>query len=325
MNTTDDRTSARFNVVVIASFLAGAAVPLVVTSCHSPSFTSVDLNVGSPMYGKDVGMPYYLPKPYLVVTKNIRYIPTPTVGLTQTVPIPSSFDASFISAGSSPNATGKQASASTGTGSTSTGTGSSSKSTGTGTSSTSTGTGSVSTSTGTGSVSLTAGSLAQASTGSGTDSQSQSTGTGTGAGTPPSASSTQVLGQGQSEVVPAASIPDGITPDTFYTYQFVMLPDLGQKYGLRVKGGTGEMRATFNIVNGWMFTGPGPVYMRDSSKADTATAAANGVAQVTGTIGQTVLSALGVPGAASTLAGKAAAAGGGVTTTALVGGAAAGA
>ena len=41
------------------------------------------------------GIPFYLPKPYLVVAKNVRYIPTPTVGLTNTAPIPSSFDASM--------------------------------------------------------------------------------------------------------------------------------------------------------------------------------------------------------------------------------------
>src|ERR1700694_157999 len=38
------------------------------------------------------GIPYYLPRAYIVVTKNVRYIPTPTVGLTMTAVIPNSFE-----------------------------------------------------------------------------------------------------------------------------------------------------------------------------------------------------------------------------------------
>ncbi len=45
------------------------------------------------------------------------------------------------------------------------------------------------------------------------------------------------------------------------------MPDLSQKYGLRIKGGVGEIRAAMNLVNGWMFTGLGPYYMKDSSTA----------------------------------------------------------
>jgi len=41
-----------------------------------------------------------------------------------------------------------------------------------------------------------------------------------------------------------------LVPQEFYTYNFVFLPDLTQKYGLRIKGGVGEMRATENLVNG---------------------------------------------------------------------------
>ena len=48
-----------------------------------------------------------------------------------------------------------------------------------------------------------------------------------------------------------------MTPDTFYTYTVVYLPDLTQKYGLKVRGGFGEMRSTLNLVNGWMNTGSG--------------------------------------------------------------------
>jgi hypothetical protein len=47
----------------------------------------------------------------------------------------------------------------------------------------------------------------------------------------------------------------------------VFVPDLSQKYGLRIKGGVGELRAAMNLVNGWMYTGMGPYYVKDSSTA----------------------------------------------------------
>jgi len=98
------------------------------------------------------------------------------------------------------------------------------------------------------------------------------------AGTPGAGSSggNQVLGPDTYPVVPSASIPDGMRPETFYTYNIIYLPDLTQKYGLRIKGGLGETRATLNIVNGWMHTGPGPYYARNSTTA--ASIAATGMA-----------------------------------------------
>src|ERR1017187_3782079 len=56
--------------------------------CFHPYITAVDLNNPS----APEGMPYYLPKPYIIISKNVRYIPTPTVGLTQTASIPNLFD-----------------------------------------------------------------------------------------------------------------------------------------------------------------------------------------------------------------------------------------
>jgi hypothetical protein len=38
----------------------------------------------------DQGIPFYLPKPLLIISKNFHYIETPTVGLTQPVPVPRS-------------------------------------------------------------------------------------------------------------------------------------------------------------------------------------------------------------------------------------------
>ena len=40
-----------------------------------------------------------------------------------------------------------------------------------------------------------------------------------------------------------------------------------QKYVMKIKGGPGEFRAAMNLVNGWMFTGLGPFYLKDSSTA----------------------------------------------------------
>src|SRR5262249_54986372 len=63
--------------------------------------------------------------------------------------------------------------------------------------------------------------------------------------------------------------------------------DMTQKYGLRIKGGVGEIRAAMSLVNGWQFTGLGPYYMKDSSTAQnvlatgiTANLTARGVADI---------------------------------------------
>ena len=61
------------------SYLLLFAIALGFTGCTHPKITAFDLNGPKPV---EVGMPYYLPKYYLVVSKNVKYIPTPTVGLT---------------------------------------------------------------------------------------------------------------------------------------------------------------------------------------------------------------------------------------------------
>src|SRR5208282_4615554 len=88
-------------------------------------------------------------------------------------------------------------------------------------------------------------------------------------------------------VSPGSVAPDGLKPEAFFTYHIIFVPDLTQKYGLKIKGGAGEIRAAMNLVNGWQFTGLGPYYMKDSSTAQntlsagiTANLAASGVADV---------------------------------------------
>jgi hypothetical protein len=223
--------------------------------CFHPYITAVDLNNPN----APEGMPYYLPKPYIIISKNIRYIPTPTVGLTETASIPNMFDTGPQNQGGSNGTSGGGGSGGGGS---------------TNTPPTNSG-GKQKTGGGSGSSS----NVVQAAkvpsdqnsnntnAPSGNQDNSQSPG--------PSATpiyNGQVLGPASITVVPSAPIPDGLTPQTFFTYQIMFLPDLTQKYGLRIKGGVGEMRSTLNMVNGWMFTGPGPVYFKDSSTAEITTA-----------------------------------------------------
>ncbi len=37
-----------------------------------------------------------------------------------------------------------------------------------------------------------------------------------------------------------ADFNDGVEVDSFFTYQIMFIPDLTQKYGLRISGGAGE-------------------------------------------------------------------------------------
>jgi hypothetical protein len=68
-------------------------------------------------------------------------------------------------------------------------------------------------------------------------------------------------------VTPSSLPDDGLAPDAFFTYHIVFVPDLSQKFGLKVRGGPGEVRAAMNLVNGWQFTGLGPFYAKDSATA----------------------------------------------------------
>jgi len=261
------------------------------SGCTPPEITAVNLD---PHSGEtQEGIPYYLPKPYLVITRNIRYIPTPTVGLTQTVPIPNSFN----NAGSSP-AAGGGSGASGGNGQGGQGsTGSGTAGTGsTGTGSSGTGASHIGSATGrsTGTETAAADSGTAASPGS-ASSNATSQPANAAAISTSSSYGNQVIGPVSIAVVPPASISDGLVPQEFYTYQILYLPDLTQKYGLIIKGGSGEMRATENLVYGWMHTGPGPLYMADSTTAQNVIAAGQFTSDVVQSLGQIALSAAGIP------------------------------
>ena len=160
-------------------------------------------------WGKESGIPFYLPKPLLIVSKNFRNIETATVGLTDSAPIPTGFDdqSKYADVNARTNFNFD---------------------TGTGT----------------------------------TTSTPSSTNTGT------SSKSAPVMHSANgAPVTPFKAPQDGLGPDTFYTYHIVFVPDLTQKYGLRIRGGPGEIRAAMNLVNGWQYTGMGPYYSKDSSTA----------------------------------------------------------
>jgi hypothetical protein len=266
-----------------------ALMPLL-SGCFHPSITAVNLtNPKEPE-----GIPYYLPKPYLIVSKNIRYIPTPTVGLTQTAPIPNSFAPAGTPA-AKPAADASSSGAGSGGGSKKTN--STSMATGTTKAAVKPTTGGAS---GSNSDTAQTGSATGGETSGGGATTNQPQGT----LTTPGAS--QFFGPASIAVVPSAPMPDGLKPETFYTYQIIYLPDLTQKYGLRVKGGVGEMRATLNMVNGWMFTGPGPVYFHDSSTAETVTAYGNAASGFLDSAASFVSSIYGIPSMGGTKAGTSA-------------------
>jgi hypothetical protein len=343
-----------------------------------PSITAVRLSPppGPTARKEPKGIPYYLPRLYLVVTKNVRYIPTPTIGLTQTVAIPAQFDGSFgntppkESGGTDGNGTGRQGGTGNDTG-TGTGTGTGNRNgtgtgngtgndTGNGTNNGSHGSG---TGTGTDSHGSGPGTRGHGASGAGgttnslfpdtsdaplrliaaladaqqlaqatdnassnalaggtpaTNTSGDTTGHANPTGAAPTTASTdkpgnatppqntQLFGPPEYFVVPQASIPDGLTPQTFYTYQFIYLPDYDEKYGLRIHGGSGEFRATFNLVNGWMFTGPGPLYQRDSSTQQNINAAGDMASSLAkAIIGAVVPSPAGAVNAATSALGKA--------------------
>jgi hypothetical protein len=156
-------------------------------------------------------MPFYLPKPLLIVSKNFRNIEESDHGEMGPVPIPNTFDhqAEYADVKANISMAPAPATAAGGDG----------------------------------------GGSAKAKTQSG------------GMSTADAAASTNP------GLVPPGTFKDGALPDYFYTYQIVFVPDLTQKYALKVRGGPGEVRAAMNLVNGWMFTGLGPFYLKDSSTA----------------------------------------------------------
>lgn len=182
---------------------------MAVAGCHHPTVTAVPLSA----WNRDEpgGIPFYLPKPLLVVSKNFRNIEESTIGLTNSSPIPGYFD----DQGKFADVNSRSSFQDNGQGS--------------GNSSTTTSTTNVTNASGTGSA--------------------------------------PVLHSNGAPISPAGNPKDGLDPATFFTYQIIFVPDLSQKYGLKIKGGAGEIRAAMNLVNGWMFTGLGPYYIKDSSTA----------------------------------------------------------
>jgi len=192
------------------------------SGCQHPSVTAVSLDhycdhkfafLYDPCKDHE-GIPFYLPKPLLIVAKNFRNIEDAKTGLTDPVPIPGNFDdqskyadlnSRSAFSGGSDAAPGPTTAASP-------------------------------------------------------DVASVFPGQNIAPGLQTYTYSSQAP-----QVSPRDLVNDNLTPETFYTYQIIFVPDMTQKYGLKVKGGAGELRAAMNLVNGWQFTGIGPFYMKDSS------------------------------------------------------------
>lgn len=189
-------------------------VPGIIWACKRPEVTAISLNPhDGHCCGKESGIPFYLPKPLLIVAKNFRNIEEAKVGLTDTAPIPVGYDdqAKYADLNSRTNFNGLNGN-------------------------------------------LVAGGASEAK-----DGASNNTGT--------AVKSTPVLHSAGAPLTPGTAPSDGLAPATFYTYQIVFVPDMTQKYGLKIRGGPGEIRAAMNLVNGWQFTGIGPFYIKDSSTA----------------------------------------------------------
>lgn len=198
----------------------------------SPSVTAVGLSAANRC--EPEGIPYYLPKPLLVIAKNVRHIDESKVGLTNPVPIPNAFDSQGSYADVKANVTVPAAN-----------------------------------------QALDAVSTIPHRLPERFDSNQNT------------------LPAYGEQLTPAGRLEDGLAPDCFYTYQVIFVPDLTQKYGLRVTGGAGEIRAAMNLVNGWMYTGMGPYYLKDSSTAQNMLAggaaamyAGRGVADVVNQVGE---------------------------------------
>jgi len=217
------------------------------SGCQHPSVTAISLN---PHYcdhkfaflydpcKEPEGIPFYLPKPLLIVSKNFRNIEETKVGLTDSAPIPNFFDdqAKYADLNARTNFAGLDGNAASGTGAQTSG-----------------------------------------------DEKFPTADAKNLASVAPA----RVYSGTGAPISPGAVASDGLKPEAFYTYHIIFVPDLTQKYGLKIKGGAGEIRAAMNLVNGWQFTGLGPYYMKDSSTAQntlsagiTANLAASGVADV---------------------------------------------
>jgi hypothetical protein len=205
-------------ILLLGSFSACGSLSGCASHQARPSITAVGLSPANRC--EPQGIPYYLPKPLLVVAKNIRHIDESKVGLTGQAPIPGGFDNQSSYADVKANVTVPSSGGSANAG--------------------------------------------QAAANIGQDSLSNAAI----AATEPSKS---IVAE---SMMPKAGedFKGGLSIDSFFTYQIIFVPDLTQKYGLRISGGAGETRAAMNLVNGWMYTGMGPYYFKDSSSAQNAMA-----------------------------------------------------
>lgn len=194
--------------------LSGVSGCGVIWACKSPKVTAISLNqCDGDRFGKEVGIPFYLPKPLLIIAKNFRNIEEAKTGLTDSAPIPTAYDdqSKYADLNARTNFVG----------------------------------------------------LNSPAAGGGTQADTPGTPT---AGTAEK-SAPHLFSPNGAPLTPREAPSDGLAPSTFYTYQIVFVPDMTQKYGLKIRGGAGEIRAAMNLVNGWQFTGIGPFYMKDSSTA----------------------------------------------------------
>ncbi|MBX9585101.1 MAG: hypothetical protein K2X87_32750 [Gemmataceae bacterium] len=209
----------RWAVVAVGGLLLSSTgcSPGIFWACARPEVTAVSLNpCDGHLCGKETGVPFYLPKPLLIVSKNFRNVETMTTGLTDSPPIPGAFDdqAKYADVNARTNFVG-----------------------------------------------LNPG-TAPAPPDGGGGRQSDPI------PTPGKAyKSAPTLHSSGAPVSPGKAPADGLAPDTFFTYQVVFVPDMTRRYGLKIRGGPGEIRAAMNLVNGWQFTGIGPFYMKDSATA----------------------------------------------------------
>ena len=253
--------------VPLALLLMGISVGAL--GCQHPTVSAVSLNrhycdhkfafLYDPCKEPE-GIPFYLPKPLLIISKNFRNIEEAKVGLTDSAPIPNYYDdqAKYADLNARTNFQGLDGSAGAAVGANS----------------------STSTSTTTNTVPTDAKTVA-------------------------SVAAKTTYSTTAPQVTPGTVASDGLKPDAFFTYHVIFVPDLTQKYGLKITGGAGEIRAAMNLVNGWQFTGLGPYYMKDSSTTQnilaggiSANLAANGVADVVKQVASLKPGGAGGPGAA---------------------------
>ncbi len=210
---------------------------LVFSGCKHFEVTAVPLSRWN--CDEPEGIPFYLPKPLLIITKNVHFVESEKIGLTDTAPIPNQYDdqAKYADVNARTDFRG-----------------------------------------------LPGGETSYREA-------AGSTGSTVAAGGAASVSGQHLFAPKPPYLSAETAPGDGLFPHTFFTVQIVFVPDLTQKYGLRIRGGgPGEVRAALNLVNGWMFTGLGPFYFKDSSTAQNILAAGIGSNLMAGGVADVVRS-----------------------------------